>query len=180
MRYFLGIRPPNRLGEAVEHFRRRYNWRGIEPHITVKAPCGLDDKEEWLANIRQLCQGVAALPIQISGVGTFGSAVLYLRVTSSALHRLHQRILEELYISDADQIACYEGGGYIPHLTLLYTSSIATDLVSTATTEAKSYFSGAVSFQATDLLVYRKTEQSTYQIVESIPLQSSPLLSTLL
>ena len=173
MRYFLGIRPSNALLTSVERFRQRQGWHGMEPHITVKAPCGLNEQGEWLPVVRQLCQGISSPAIEISGIGTFGSATLFLRVTSPDLVALHYCLLRELHISAADQEACYEAAHYTPHLTLLHQPNQAVSSIEAEAAVANSFFPERVVFHAVELLVYSKREEGEYQVQEAIPFGSA-------
>jgi 2'-5' RNA ligase len=174
MRYFLGIQPPDVLMESVARFRQLYGVQEMEPHITVKAPCGLNGQADWLPSVRQLCQGVAAFPIEISGVGAFGSSVLFLRVVSPALLTLHHSLLQELHISSSDQNECYEGMRYTPHLTLTHQQALGYCSIDTAASVASSHFHDVMSFQANALTVYCKLSEGTYQVLDNIPFCGNP------
>lgn len=169
MRYFLGIQPPKALMESVARFRQLYGGQEMEPHITVKAPCGLDEQANWLPSVRRLCQGVAAFPIEISGIGTFGSSVLFLRAVSPALLTLHHSLLQELRISSSDQDACYEGMRYTPHLTLTHQQALGYLSIDAAASVASGHFHDVMSFQANALTVYCKSSEGTYQVFDNIP-----------
>ena len=107
--------------EEVLSFRKQWKHTGIAPHITAKAPCGLTPDEVWVERIQRICQGQTEIGVCVSGVSLFGSSVLFLRVESIELIRLHNLIIADLGISVAEQTACFEGAQYLPHLTLLQT-----------------------------------------------------------
>lgn len=180
MRYFIGIRPPSTLSELVTRFRRQHGWQGMEPHITVKAPCGLGEPASWLPTVRQLCQTIEAFPVEFGGIGTFGSSVLFLQVTSPALLVLHHRLLRELCTSLSDLEMCFEGPRYTPHLTLMHQQVPDATLNSVAIDAASGHFSEKLAFQANELVVYEKDAMGTYQAVEAISFRSNSLASELL
>ncbi|MCB2380330.1 2'-5' RNA ligase family protein [Hymenobacter sp. BT635] len=145
-------------------------WRGLEPHITLKAPCGLGREVEWLSAVQQICQATSAFPIEVSRPAAFGDNVLYLRVTSPDLITLHTRLLNELGISRLDQEMCFEGPRYLPHLTLLQREPQGHFPMEEQLAMAGSYFLQDVSFQAKELLVYCKREDDAYVVIKAIPL----------
>lgn len=169
MRYFLGIQPPSALMESVLRFRGELGWEGMEPHITVKAPCGLDGEPTWLPAVRQLCEHVAPFSVEVGGIGHFVNSTFFLRVSSPELVRLHTRLLNDLKISTANQEACFEGVRYVPHLTLTqYPRTQDERTISNEVARAAQHFNKPIIFSAVELVVYSKVRAETYEVMEEI------------
>ena len=173
MRYFLGLKPPGLLVSSVLEFRRMWGIDGVEPHITVKAPCGLGAFEVWKEKVRHICQAHPAYSVSIEGVGSFGNTAIYLRVKSPNLISFHQELLQALGTTTADQELCFEGARYTPHLSLLHLKPDApaishsfNELLAAATKQ----FTESVIFQPAVLVAYRKEEAGEYQPFFEIPL----------
>ena len=173
MRYFLGFKPPGFLTDSVLEFRKVWGLEGVEPHITVKAPCGLGASETWLETVRQICQTQPAFPVSMEGVGSFGNTAIFLRAQSPNLISFHQRLIQALSTSVTDQGLCFEGVQYTPHLSLLHIkpeASVISYSFSELLTAATERFRKPVVFQPTALVVYQKQEAGEYQPLLKIPL----------
>ncbi len=169
MRYFLGIQPPSALTESVLSFRGELGWQEMEPHITVKAPCGLDGEPIWLPAVRQLCERFAPFTVEVGGIGCFGNSTLFLRISSPDLYRLHASLLNELKISSANQEACFEGARYTPHLTLRqYPHTKGERSISKESIRAVQYFNEPIVFSATELVVYCKAGKEAFKGIDKI------------
>jgi 2'-5' RNA ligase len=172
LRYFLAISPPPELEQAVLIFRSDWKLDGIAPHITVKAPCGLGDAQEWLPTVQQYCQQLTPPSIRVGGIGLFGSAILYLHVYSPQIIAIHRRLLTLLATSTFDQEECFEGVKYVPHLTLAYLSQVDGQQREEVIRAAKSGFAEVTGFRATALSVYGKDGHEPYRMISSIPCSS--------
>jgi 2'-5' RNA ligase len=173
MRYFLGFKPPGFLVDSVLEFRQVYGLVGVEPHITVKAPCGLGASETWLETVRQICQAQPAFPVSLDGVGSFGDTAIFLRAQSPNLISFHQRLIQALSTSATDQELCFEGVRYTPHLSLLHLkpeASVIPHPFSELLAAATERFRKLVVFQPTTLVAYQKEEAGEYQSFLEIPL----------
>ena len=173
MRYFLGFKPPGLLVSSVLEFRQIWDIYGMEPHITVKAPCGLGASETWIEAVRQICQVQPAFPVSIEGVGSFNNTAIFLRVTSPNLISFHQDLIQELDISIVDQELCFEGVRYIPHLSLLHLKPDAPAIshsFSELLNAATEWFKKPVIFKPNALVLYQKEELDEYQPLIEIPL----------
>jgi 2'-5' RNA ligase len=169
MRYFLGIQPPSALIESVRSFRGELGWQGMEPHITVKAPCGLDGEPTWLPAVRKLCECFAPFSIEVGGIGHFGNTTLFLRISSPDLGRLHASLLSKLAISNANQEACFEGVRYTPHLTLTqYSRTQDQRSITKEVARATQCFNQPIVFAATELVVYGKAGEDTFAVIDKI------------
>lgn len=153
-KYFLGLSLPLALRGKVLDFRAECILPGEEPHITVKAPCGLGVSEGWLEPVRKLCQVFPPIHVRIKGLGNFGSSVLYLKVESPGLVSLHNQLVSALGISLVDQAACFEGPQYVPHLTLLQRQGAELPMGRLAELATKRFEPS--SFTANSLTVYKK------------------------
>jgi 2'-5' RNA ligase len=173
MRYFLGLKPPGFLADSVLEFRRVWGLEGVEPHITVKAPCGLGASKTWLENVRQICQAQPAFPISLNGVGSFGNKAIILWAKAPNLISFHQQLIQTLGTSVADQKLCFEGVRYTPHLSLLHLKPDASAIshsFSELLTAATERFKKPIVFQPTTLTVYQKEGDGEYQPLLEIPL----------
>ena len=173
MRYFLGFKPPGFLANSVLEFRRIWSLEGVEPHITVKAPCGLGTPDTWLEAIRQICQAQPAFPVSMDEIGSFGNTAIFLRVKSPNLISFHQQLLQALNTSVADQELCFEGAQYTPHMSLLHLKPEAPVIPHSfgeLLTAATELFKKPVVFQPTVLVVYQKEEGGEYLPFLEIPL----------
>lgn len=173
MRYFLGLQPPAFLADSVLRFREKWGVEGVEPHITVKAPCGLGNFETWLETVQQVCQTQPGFSVSVEGVESFSSTAVYLRVKSPNLISFHQRLIRALGISEADQRLCFEGVRYIPHLSIVHLKPavpiiprVFIELLASASVT----FKKQVVFQPDVLVVYQKEEASEYRPVSEISL----------
>lgn len=165
-KYFLGLPMPDALRAEVLDFRAECAWKGEEPHITLKAPCGLDASERWLEPAQQICQASPPVNVQIHSVGNFGSSVLYLKVDSPELVHLHKQLVSGLGISLADQSACFEGLQYVPHLTLMQKQESGMPFEQLVQLAAERF--KPCSFTATSLTVYKKTQLETFYKVYQV------------
>ncbi|ASF39051.1 2'-5' RNA ligase [Halobacillus halophilus] len=117
--YFIGIVPPECYMERVEHFREKWMDHSIvEPHITLKAQGGLSPDRNWIEPVRKICENVRTFSIQVSEPAYFGDHVLYLRVHSEDLVRLHKYIVREISPTDEQVRKYFELDDFVPHLTL--------------------------------------------------------------
>lgn len=172
MRYFLGLHPPTSLSDSVLAFRKECNTSGMMPHITIKAPCGLGPDQTWLPLVVQICRSHPALTVRVEGVSCFGDSTLFLRVISPDLINFHNQIVRELDISFADQVACFEGPQYSPHLTLMQTRSSAEEIISESiVASAIERFTEPFEFRAKTLAVYRKPPRGEYHLLTEISFQ---------
>lgn len=173
MRYFLGFKPPGLLVSSVLEFRQLWGIEGIEPHITVKAPCGLGAPEVWLEAVRQICQTQPTFSVSIEGVGSFSDTAIFLRVTSPNLISFHQNLILALDTSIVDQELCFEGVRYTPHLSLLHLKPDASAIsysFSELLNAATEWFKEPVIFKPNTLVLYQKEELGDYRPLIEIPL----------
>lgn len=114
--YFIGIRLPKKLEEACEHYRRAFRAPRTIAHITVVAPFNWDQSVAELHELlKEAVQPLAPFLIRGSGLGSFGTRVLFVNVTlSEELLQLHKNLTAGL-----------QGAGvkvdrrpYHPHITL--------------------------------------------------------------
>ncbi len=177
MKFFIGIAPPDEVGQQIAAFRASWGPFGTEPHITVKAPNGLDAPQEWLPRVTTLCTSTAPFGILLQGVGQFGTSVLYLRVFSEEIAALHSALICIVNSPRAEQTAFFEADAYQPHLTLLHASTHdlpARSLSELASTAAE-IWEQPTAFVARALRIYRSVgDGQGYAPYLDVPLLGQP------
>lgn len=92
----------------------------VPAHITVKSPFYLRSTGAIVGDhLEEVCEQVEPFELQIHGLASFETSVIYARVDDSpALRQLHLRLLDALegYVETITDR--YEGTGYTPHLTI--------------------------------------------------------------
>lgn len=123
MKFFIGIIPPLATKERIFEFQKSFPSNKVpyfyEPHITLKAPSGLEDDKAWLAKIITLVGNYPRFPLTLEGIDGFSNKVLFLRLApSQELMDLHMKLVSLLSPDTEINNKFYEGTVYHPHLTL--------------------------------------------------------------
>lgn len=131
--YFIGIIPPEKYLECIEHFQRRWvNYLGVEPHITLKAQGGLTPDKKWIDKVQKVCQNFQPFQLSLDKPKYFGDNILYLSVNkNNNLYDLHQKIVQVISPSENSIKQYFELDAFVPHLTLgkeQYGGNITTEL----------------------------------------------------
>lgn len=114
--FFLGIRLPRELEETVERYRRAFKAPRTVAHLTVIAPFTWEKNAEELEELLgETLKGVAPLEIRGSGLGSFGSRVLFVNVE---LTPELQELQRTLTYSLQEQGIAVDKRPYRPHITL--------------------------------------------------------------
>jgi 2'-5' RNA ligase len=112
--YFLGIRLPRQLENECEMWRRRFRAPRTVPHITLIPPFQWERGQEELLRLIQK-HSVSAFQIEGEGLGSFGTAVLFINVTlNPALDTLQENLSRALQ----DHGIPKDKRPYHPHITL--------------------------------------------------------------
>ncbi len=132
LEYFIGIVPPEAYLERIEHFQSKWiKQSGVEPHITLKAQGGLTPDKQWIDKVQKVCDTFKPFQVSLDKPNYFGDSVLYLSVNSTNLHKLHQKIINEISPSEDLIKQYFELDAFVPHLTLgkeKYGGNISTGL----------------------------------------------------
>ncbi|BDG61244.1 2'-5' RNA ligase family protein [Caldinitratiruptor microaerophilus] len=120
--YGIVVLPPPHVRREIAALRRRHPvlHASVPPHITVKAPFVLRSTGAWaLERLEEICAAHEPFELELDGLDSFGTEVLYVRVAESEpLRRLHQDLVDGLagYVETLRDR--YEGKAYTPHLTV--------------------------------------------------------------
>ncbi|MGB9866596.1 MAG: 2'-5' RNA ligase family protein [Bacillota bacterium] len=92
----------------------------LPPHITVKSPFFLRQTgARVLEQIRRICSTLPSFPIQLKGIGSFESTVIYVQIVpSQELVTLHTRLEEALAGYVEPIVEEHDPREFSPHLTL--------------------------------------------------------------
>lgn len=120
--YGIVILPPPALRRELNDLRRRHPLlhASVPPHITVKSPFLYRGTGAWVVDIlERVCARHEPFEMEMRGIGSFGTEVLYVKVEENpALRALHADLLEELTGYAETLNERYEGASYVPHLTI--------------------------------------------------------------
>lgn len=128
-KYFLALVPPDEIKEKAEEIKLRIRDEfGIKyalkspPHITLKMPFNFNEaKEDYLVGLlgKEL-RNQEPFRVKISGVGTFGNRVIFLRIEDSAPLRVLQENLKVFCKRELHLTAELSDRNFHPHLTLAF------------------------------------------------------------
>ncbi len=172
MKYFIAVVPPKELAMKIVAVQALLGQSILPPHITVKAPNSLPDSEWWLPEVAALCKRISPIHIVLDGLGQFASTVLYWRVVSPDLVKLHNALLSILNPPLAERSAYFEGPAYVPHLTLLHAGQNQDSLVlDNAKAQAAALGNQPTEFIASQVRIFKAAEShQPYQPYVDIPL----------
>jgi 2'-5' RNA ligase len=114
--FFIGIRLPKELEEVCEGYRRAFRAPRTVAHITVIAPFAWEEGAETLQELlKEALQPLAPFRISGSGLGSFGTRVLFVNVDlTSELEQLHRALARQLRQAGVK----VDRRPYHPHITL--------------------------------------------------------------
>ena len=120
--YFIAIIPPKEYTEKIIQFQKLWKNNSlpytVEPHITLKSQAGLENKMNWLDQVKAICKSFSSFKLTISGVKTFGTSVVYLSIISAEIYELHRKIVGAVAPDPELSKRYFELDLYEPHLTL--------------------------------------------------------------
>lgn len=120
--YGIVVLPPPELRRQVLALRRQHPvlHASVPPHITVKSPFLYRGTGAWIVDIlEEVCARHEPFELELKGLASFGTSVLYIPVTESPpLLDLHHDLVDSLagYVETLNEK--YEGAAYTPHLTV--------------------------------------------------------------
>jgi 2'-5' RNA ligase len=116
---FLAVVPQQSVADSIERLQASAGVAlTVAPHVTFKAQPGLDPAGDWRTAVAATIGQFPSFEFSLGPVGWFGDDVLFLHAQSAALVRLHLAILKCLERIGITQRYEYEGGAFVPHLTL--------------------------------------------------------------
>lgn len=118
MQYFIGIVPPKEISSIVNQLRKKWGYKATEPHITIKAPVGLQNIGHSVDQIKNTIRHFGELTVSIDGVDFFNESVLFYRVHSEKIKELHFQIVKTIDLH-GKMSTRFELDNYIPHLTIM-------------------------------------------------------------
>ncbi|MDP5275687.1 2'-5' RNA ligase family protein [Chengkuizengella axinellae] len=172
MKYFIGIVPPENIKNELIHFQEQWGSKmNIEPHITVKAQGGLTSDGNWLHDIKRVCGDFPSFDLTLREPALFGQSVLYLRVDSNKVHKLHKSLVKAISPSEEMIIQYFELEAYIPHLTIGLTEwGLSEKELSNMKHKAVEQIKLDQTFAVTYVRIYKQDDSNTYDKLIDIPL----------
>jgi 2'-5' RNA ligase len=116
MKFFIGIVPPENIYNAIATIQQQFGDNRLEPHITLRAPVTPIDEINWIGNLRNVCNRVHPIQVQLSNTGNFGNRVLFIDVNSKGLAQLYKTVTNA--IKPFEPVNEQDRRPYHPHLTL--------------------------------------------------------------
>ncbi|WP_054957308.1 2'-5' RNA ligase family protein [Paenibacillus dakarensis] len=166
MEYYFGIVPSMDIYEPILSLREEYNYRGSsEPHITVKASCGLSEDMGWLPLCQKIISNFGKISISVGSPNYFGDKdILYLEAHSNELNELHRKLVH-VFNPDEQQIKkCFELDLYKPHITIARKSNLGEEVIEEMKYKTGNYFETTKTFVAESVkLFYRESREDKYK-----------------
>ncbi|HBG09445.1 MAG: 2'-5' RNA ligase family protein [Limnochordia bacterium] len=165
--FFIGIRLPKELEEVCENYRRTFKAPRTVAHITVIPPFAWEQSAEELHQLLQ--SAVAHIPafhIRGSGLGSFGTRVLFVNVDlSDSLQELHKALAESLGQAGVS----VDRRPYHPHITLA--TRLTPGQFARCQREVEG-FSPNYAFRCETISLFAFTAQRRWEEQATIPLSS--------
>lgn len=173
MKYFIGIVPPEEVYQKLLDIQTQHGDNRLEPHITLRPPVVPSPEQGWLQVVEQ--QAAAAKPFEVllPGTGTFGKRVMFVRVESAGLLKLHAELIPAL--KDFEPVTAKKESidDFHPHLTLgrAWCGFTADDFESMKKMAEGYLLENDVRFVVSALRIYYKPDpQGRYQTYKDVPL----------
>jgi len=158
--YVIGISPPDPLYGQVVNFQMGKACALVEPHITIKAQCGLVDPPYWTEKVRAICISTPPFPARVGDVFRFGSDVIYLGVESPGLISLHKCLVNAISPTKEENERYHEMEDFIPHLTLAQNiPGREIENFEDVVSEARSRFVAPSKIMCRSVKIYRSSSQ---------------------
>lgn len=164
-KYFLALVPPAEIFEKAEEIKIRIREEfGIKyalkspPHITLKMPFSYNEvKEDKLIGLLgEHLKDQKSFPVKISGVGTFGNRVIFLRIEESAMLRQLQEKLKVFCKRELHLIDELSDRNYHPHLTVAFKDLKPSHFAEVLTRVRQMVFDA--EFSTVDLVLLKRTD----------------------
>lgn len=165
MKYFLGIRLPKDLEAACEEYRRAFRAPRTAAHITVIPPFVWErDVQELFIGVEKVLREVGPLNISGSGIGSFGTRVLFINVNlTPELNAMQKALAQELRQMGVP----VDKRSYRPHITLA--TRLNPRQFSTYQDKLEG-FDPDYSFLCSNLCLFHFTQEGRWEEYAKIPL----------
>jgi len=164
--YTFAIVPSFDICEKIIAVRKEYKYASSsEPHITVKASCGISDDMKWLSACQNIISNFRKFEVTVGMPNYFGNKdVLYLEIISDDLIELHKR-LATVFNPDEEQIRkCFELEYYKPHITIARKSRLSESVIEEMRKEISPYFGSEHVFSVSSVgLFYRENNKEKFR-----------------
>ena len=112
--FFLAVTPPPDFAARVVEFQRRLDHVMTPPHITLLAP-NERPEADWVELARAVASRHHPTVVQLGGVGTFGSRVIFLTPDAPGLRPIH----DDLVRTQGQAPGQFDLDHYYPHLSIV-------------------------------------------------------------
>ena len=152
--FFVGVLPPPELSARILAWQRALGHVITTPHITLKAPGGLNAQQALAC--REVCRRTPPFDLWLGGVQTFRGRVIYLAASGKGLSALHAALVAAVGTPAGE----FELDNYHPHLTLALGYRPVRypwpDVLASAYSEFADLERAAVTCQVRDAALFRK------------------------
>lgn len=173
MKYFIGIVPPEAVYHKLLDIQRQHGDNRLEPHITLRPPVIPSSEQDWLKVVEQQAAAVKPFDVWLPGTGSFGKRVMFVRVESAGLLKLHEELIPALMAFEPVMHKKEISDGFHPHLTLgrAWCGFTADDFASMKRMAEAYLFEQDVRFKAAAIRIYYKPDpHGRYQTYKDVPL----------
>ncbi|MGG3280027.1 2'-5' RNA ligase family protein [Paenibacillus solani] len=164
--YTFAIVPSFDICEKIIAVREKYQYvSSSEPHITVKASCGISDDMKWLPACQSIISSFGNFQITVGLPNYFGNKdVLYLEIISEELIELHKGLVS-VFDADEEQIKkCFELQYYKPHITIARKSRLSESAIEEIRKAISPYFRSEHVFSVSSVgLFYRENNNEKFR-----------------
>lgn len=164
--YTFAVVPSFDICEKIITVREKYKYASSsEPHITVKASCGISDNMKWLPECQNILSNFGEFEVTVGLPNYFGNKdVLYLAIISDELIELHKRLVS-VFDADEEQIMkCFELQYYKPHITIARKSRLSESVIEEMRKDISLYFDSEHIFSVSSVgLFYRENNNEKFR-----------------
>lgn len=126
MRVFVGIPLLHQYGQPFlrlsfcDGFKRNLRLSHIEPHMTLKAPQDIDERQlaEWRAAVHRTAQSFKPVRISISESFFITPVTLALNAETKPLCPIHLALMNSMESFNSSGVIYHEGNDFIAHVTV--------------------------------------------------------------
>lgn len=126
MRVFVGIPLLHQYGQPFlrlsfsDAFKRNLRLSHIEPHMTLKAPQDIDERQldQWKSLVHSTAESFREVRVNIEGGFFITPVTLALKAETQPLCPIHIKLLDALMQFDSPGMTYHQGNGYTAHVTV--------------------------------------------------------------
>lgn len=164
--YTFAIVPTFNICDKIMTVREKYKYESSsEPHITLKASCGISDDMKWLSECQSIISSFGKFEVTVGLPNYFGNKdVLYLEIISDELIELHKRLVS-VFDPDEEQFRkCFELEYYKPHITIARKSRLSESVIEEMRKDISPYFGSEHVFSVSSVgLFYRENNKEKFR-----------------